>query len=305
MEKAKRLAQLSRAPTDSLPPFHLTKRDVAILVALFEYRALTAPQIATLFFQSEHGEVNTRCKHRLQMLYHYGYLRRDEQPSKLSEGRKPLVYFLDREGAALLREKEGFDLHGNEHKLDVTHLFLEHLLLTNDMRLAFLKSAHKHGFDLEKWLDDKTLKSPQIKDKVVLKGKGGAHLRAAVVPDGYFRLKTQGDSYNFFVEIDRGTVTGETTEWGRRDWGRKVKVYLEYHRSGLYEKRYRTADMRILTLTTSETRLSNLKRITEEAGGKARFWFSTYERIRGGDILTDSLWSVAARDGSFCLTGSM
>jgi len=41
--------------------------------------------------------------------------------------------------------------------------------------------------------------------------------------------------------------------------------------------------------------LENLKRITEERGGKARFWFTTLARINAGDILTDSLWSVATR----------
>ena len=48
-------------------------------------------------------------------------------------------------------------------------------------------------------------------------------------------------------------------------------------------------------MTTGQRRLENLKRITEERGGKARFWFTTLARINAGDILTDALWSVATR----------
>lgn len=293
-EKRKRLASLKRASTEALPGFNLTERDIAILVALYEYRALTASQIAALFFQSQNGEVNTRCKHRLRMLYHYGFVRREEQPSKLSEGRKPLIYFLDRDGSVILKERIGLDVDWSADKLDVTYFFLEHLLLTNDIRLGFLKSAHSHLFDIEKWIDDKTLKSPQMKDKVVLRGYRGRHIQAAVVPDAYVRLKTNEDTYNFFLEIDRGTVTGEATQWGRRDWARKVQAYLQYYRSGMYERRYNTADMRILTITTSETRLSNLKRITEEADGKTRFWFSTFDRLKSADVLTSVVWNTAS-----------
>lgn len=143
--------------------------------------------------------------------------------------------------------------------------------------------------------------SPQMKDRVKLKSERGKGVQAAIVPDGYFRLRTNEDTYNFFVEIDRGTVTGEATEWGRRDWGRKIKAYLEYYRSGLYERRYGTRDLRILTVTTGETRLAHLKAVTEEAGGKGRFWFSTFDRIKHGDVLSDSLWNVAAREGLVAL----
>ena len=64
----------------------------------------------------------------------------------------------------------------------------------------------------------------------------------------------------------------------------------------LYEARYGTRHGRILTVTIGERRLANLKAITEEVGGKARFWFTTIERIRAGDILTDPIWWVATRN---------
>lgn len=295
LAKTKRRAILKRALSDTLPGYRVTARDFEVVTAVYECRALTAPQIAALFFGSEHGEVNTRCKHRLRMLYHYGYLRREEQASKLSEGRKPLVYFLDKGGANFLRESGGLDVEWDPHEFDVSYLFLQHLLSTNDVRVGFLNSARKHGFKIDKWIDDKTLKSSQMKDIVSIKGERGGRIHASVVPDAYVRLETDKDTYNFFLEVDRGTVTGKATEWGKRDWGRKVQAYLQYHRSGMYEKRYGTSDMRILTVTTGDVRLSNLKAITEDAGGKARFWFTTFDRLKEGDVLAAPLWRIASR----------
>ena len=68
------------------------------------------------------------------------------------------------------------------------------------------------------------------------------------------------------------------------------RTTLAYIRSGKYEARYGTRHGCILTVTIGERRLANLKRITEEVGGKARFWFTTIERIKAGDILTDPMW---------------
>ncbi len=277
----------------------MTNRDRQIIEAVYHCRALTAPQIAALYFSKDgnQGEVNARCKHRLRMLYHHGYLFRDEQPSKLSEGRKPLVYFLDQQGAEFLASSQEAEIDWDRHDNNVLFPFLQHLLATNDIRIAIILCTRKHEWEIIRWTDDKTLKSPQMKDKVKLKNERGKGLQAAIVPDGYCRLRTHEDTYNFFVEIDRGTVTGEATKWGKRDWGRKIKAYLEYYRSGMYQSRYATRDLRILTVTTGETRLSHLKAITEGEGGKGRFWFSTFNRITGRDILTDPVWSIANREG--------
>lgn len=298
LEKRKRLPTLIRAPKEALPGFRLTPRDVEIMQAVHDYRALTAPQIEALFFlhSNENAGVNARCKLRLRILYHHGYLFRDEQPTKLSEGRKPLVYFLDRMGALYLSQLEGREVNWKPQDNDITYPFLQHVLATNDFRVAVTRSARNHSFEIPVWLDDRTLKSRQMKDTITLKGENGGRERAAVVPDSYFRLETHEDRFHFFVECDLGTVTLDATGSGKRDWMRKVKAYLEYYRSGLYEKRYQTKDMRVLTVTRSEKRMRNLKDVTEEAGGKSRFWFTTFDAIREADVLTSPVWAIASRD---------
>lgn len=297
LEKRKRLKTLERASKAELPGFRLTPRDVEIIKAVHAYRALTAPQIEALFFPhpNEEAGVNARLKLRLRLLYQYGYLFRDEQPTKLSEGRKPLVYFLDRMGALYLSQLEGQEVDWKPQDNDITYPFLQHVLATNDFRVAITRSARNQSIEIPVWLDDRTLKSRQMKDTITLKGENGGHERAAVVPDFYFRLETPEDRFHFFGECDLGTVTLDATGSGRRDWARKVKAYLEYYRSGLYERRYQTKDMRILTVTASPKRMENLKQVTEEAGGKSRFWFTTFQAIREADVLTFPLWAVATR----------
>lgn len=308
--KKQRLPRFRRADLKELPGFRLNKRDKAIIQAVGQHRAMTTPQIQALFFPPSEGKsgrpgkFNSRCQYRLQMLYQYGYLSRLEQQQTLSQGSKPLVYRLDRKGAELLAELGGCDLEeiGWDPKGNVvSHYFLEHLLATNDVRVAISLSAQKHGWRILAWRDEKTLKSPQMKDVVTLQGPKGGAKQAAVVPDGYFKLDAVEDIYNFFLEVDLQTVTGQAATWGRRDWARKVKAYLAYYQSGQYQKRYATSDVRILTVTTGEKRLTNLKRITEEAGGRARFWFTTFEKITPAIVLTEPIWQVADKEGRYAI----
>jgi Replication-relaxation len=302
-DKRKRLRTLSRANKEDLPGFRLTQRDVEIIKAIGEYRALTTAQVERLFFRPQHvtNGVNARCKLRLKLLFHHGYIDRDEQPTKLSEGRKPLVNFLSRLGAEYLSHLEGYQVDWHPKNNDVSYPFLEHLLATNDVRIAVTLSAKHNDYEITTWLDEKTLKSPQMKDRIVIKGERGGKEKAAVVPDSYFRIATQEDFYNFFLECDMGTVTVDATGEGRRDFMRKVKAYLIYYSSGLYEKRYQSRDMRVLTVTTSERRMENLISVTQVAGGKGRFWFTTFAALKQGDILTSPIWRVASREGLYPL----
>ena len=291
---------LRRTEPDDRPTFRLTKRDCDLVQAIWQYRALIAPQLAALFFSSlslKSGQVNTRCKHRLRMLYNHGYLSRDEQPTKLSEGRKPLIYSLDKKGAELLSEMYGMSIDWDPKDRAVSPLFLEHLLATNDVRVAMVLSAKHHDWKIAKWVDDKTLKSPHQKETVTLIGPRGSSESVAIVPDGYFVIEAGEFVYHHFLEIDRGTETGQASEWGKHDWARKIRTYLEYYQSGSYATRYGTQSLRILTVTTGERRLAHLKAVTHKTGGLAQFWFTTFDLATTRDILSEPIWQISDQDG--------
>lgn len=318
-----RLKLLRRAEADKLPPLQLTSRDIAIIEAVYAYRALTTPQIETLLFPGnqtqfqanakhpQSGKTN-RCRHRLKLLYHHGYLYRDELPTPLSLGRRPLVYFLDKRGREVLCAHYGLtpkELDWQPRHNTVSDHFLEHLLQTNDVRVALTVAARQQGWTVANWLDDRTLKKQQHKDYVTISGpQGGKARRVAVVPDGYCHLRTAQAELHFLLEADRRTVVGQYSRWGGKDWGRKVRTYIAYFtpqaegQPSLYEQRYGTAKLRVLTITTGPTRLANLKRITEQAGGRSRFWFTTFEALNAQTALTAPIWQKAGDDGHFPLT---
>jgi len=74
-------------------------------------------------------------------------------------------------------------------------------------------------------------------------------------------------------------------------WARKVKTYLAYRLSGKFATRYGADQFRVLTVTTSEARLKNLVQATEAAGGRMMFYFSTFDRLGEGNVLTDEVWN--------------
>lgn len=308
--KKQRLPRLRRARSEHLPGFSLTQRDIAIVQAVWEYRALTAEHIETLFFPQSvvqgKKQTNSNCQTRLRQLYHRGLLLRTEQPMAIGEPRKPLVYWLDRAGVELLATTQGIEFaevgwRPGTHKVGLQ--FLSHLLDTNTVRVHVVRSAHAYGFSVSEWRREEVLRKAHAADIVTITTPQGTRQETTVIPDSYFVLaiptgRGAALRYSCFVEIDRRTVTGQASEWshGQHDWAKKITTYLAYIRSGKYEARYGTLHGRVLTVTIGERRLANLKRITEEVGGKARFWFTTLERIKAGDILTDPIWSVATRN---------
>lgn len=110
-------------------------------------RALTSEHVRALYFPTKAGR--TYCQMRLKLLFHHGYLFRDEQPTRLTEGRRPLMYFLDQKGAALLRQRglwqEEIDWRPEHNRVGSS--FIEHLLRTNDVRVAMVVAAKKAGYE--------------------------------------------------------------------------------------------------------------------------------------------------------------
>jgi hypothetical protein len=301
------ISEKSGADTRKQRGFKLTKRDEQMLLTIYFYRAVTAPMIEDLFFPSsqENGRdyTQTNCQYRLRLLYKNGYLLRTEQEQRLSEGRKPYVYFLNKKGTAVVAERLGcavIDLDWSERDNTFSSLFLNHLLTCNTVRVAVTVAAQQQGFSLTEWKDERALKRDHKRDTVTLSGSGDG--KSTVIPDGYFILEKGTGLYRFFLEVDLATETVVSSiEW-RRTWARKMKQYAAYFESEAYKARYGTAGGRVITVTTSEQRLANLKAATEAAGGRLRYWFSTLGNATAKNILTQPIWAVASRDSLWTLT---
>lgn len=293
------------------------ERDMKMLFAVAECGALTAAQLARLFFPeaSANGKpmVHSNCQLRLKLLRKHGLLKRVEQSQFLTDGRQPYLYALTKSGARTLAnwlQCDMQDLPWREKDSRLSKEYVQHLIETNNIRVAILCGVRDTlNVTLTRWLDEITLKSTHSVDKITLEGSEGSKYTAALIPDGYFVLYVISPAertYNFFLEVDRGTETGSSSDDQRRTWKRKIKLYLEYFRGeehSMYYARYGTYTGRVLTVTTNERRLANLKHWTEEVGGKQRFWFTTFNQIKPETILNAPVWQLAQEDGCRSLLG--
>lgn len=285
------MQQTTRATRSFLP----TARDREIVAAVSTHRALTSDQIALLFWGEQ--KASSRCRLRLRLLSQAGYLARAEQPVTLSEGRRPLVYFLDTRGASLAAEMREIPVSAldwkKEHN-DVRWIFLEHLLATNDIRIRLQLAAGHAGFTLLEWLDDKSLASQSIRDQFAVVTTAGRRESWAVGPDGYVSLLAPDGKtrHRAFIEADRATVP-------LARWQVKVEKYLAYFASSVFRERYgATKPFRVLTVTTSPERMANMRRITAAVPGSGPwFWFTTYQAIVDPAALFHKpLWQMAGSE---------
>jgi hypothetical protein len=288
-------------------------RDLAILYDLATARYLTAPQIQALYWRAlKGGAYGTlkACQRRLRLLTMHHLLRRIDQPVRRGEGPRPYIYALDRAGAEIASQDLGIALEELEWKpkaSEANAIFMEHHIASHDFRVALTRSCETHGFTLEKWVEEKELRREELRDYVLLTSSSGAKQRVAVIPDGYFVLKTPQRIGRFSLEIDRGTVS-VAPKLAERGFTQKVRAYLEYQASGQYERRYGSRNLWVLIVTTGPRRLAHLKAAAEEVGGDHRFWFTTFDHIAqkrlspqrvvqevvyNPGLLTEPIWSYA------------
>jgi len=301
VSKKKYRSTLERASKKDRPGFRLTQRDLEIIKTVYLYRVMTTEQIRDLIFPGGTiGKRNT-CRNRLQKLWQHEYLWRGEQPTILSEGRKPLVYRINKKALDLLPqllglEREEIDWKPSERNL--SEIGLNHLLKTNDVRVAFEAGAEANGKRIKQWIDERNLRRNHANEKVIISDVQGQKKSAAIIPDGYLNLydKQIKKSSHFFFEIDLQTETGMSSNPRYRDWVRKVRTYLAYYNSDLYKNRYKSIKFRVLTVTTSLQRLKNLKQKTEATGAQRIFWFTTFDQLTPDTVYTDPIWQVASLD---------
>ncbi len=286
----------------SPPPMRLTKRDPKIILAVYYYRLLSSPQIEALFFPSQPGKSHSRrsaCQRRLQLLFHHSYLDRLFIPLVIGQGRTPFIYTLGTKGAALLATKLGVDAGTIRRQPKANKkgsLFLEHTLAVNDVRVMGDCLARTSQWQLTDWLDDSIFRQETYREKVPFRNQGIKVRRH--FPDGYFVLQPADGvkKAHFFLEMDLGTMSNAR-------WREKVEAYIQFRKSGRAAQHYGTNKFRLLTVTTSDRRLKNLKRTTEKAGGTHYFWFTTQAHIdiEQPENLLNPIWSVSTKKDKLAL----
>lgn len=289
---------------DHKPPKFHPDKDRELFRDIYECGGLTSRQVSALHFGKVKrfpvSRTQAQCRDRLTQLHQYEYLeviKRDVMP------KRDYIYVLGAKGISRLAGWLGVSSRELPKRTQVSSrevATLDHHEARNNVRVALLLAARSCGATVVTWLADRYFRKFPL--PVTLSNKS-----LDLVPDDYFHLQwevpdpddpelVRERSAHRFIEVDMGTETGRSNNSSYRTFEGKVKAYLEYYRSGAYTERFGTRGMAVLVVTTNETRLSNLKRITEEAKGGGRFWFTTMKSITSEHILTGKIWQAAGTE---------
>lgn len=280
-------------------------RDLAICMAVYDYRFLLRDQVQRLFFTSHTvrdkktgGTLEEPTKRgdiianrRLKTLEEHGYLSHTtiKTAEERTDRNTQRTYALTREGARLLA-REGLipesEVRHYPGRNDVTDGYTVHRQEVNDVRIAITKAACARGDDISVWVYDWELRKLRLK----VKDRNGK--RYHFEPDAFFAYQLAGEDWwsYFFYERDTGSQTNKI-------FAEKVKLYLlALQTPEVFEVLNKLYDVdiqgfRVLTTTLPE-RVANLKRTTEAAGGAKRFWFTSHRDI-DEDTVLGPVWEMA------------
>jgi len=273
------------------PPMRLTDRDKRIVEAVYQLRFLTSEQIKELEF--EDGSM-TACSRRLKLLYHNGYLADTRKIIPAGYGSSKRIYCLSKKGAALIShlygEKEAREIKWSEKQNKVESFFIEHTLALNDARIAFIKAAQKSKEYELYWFTESEVKS--WKERVEDPENSGKTL--AITPDAFLYLLGKDKKAYYFLEADRATESN-------RRWRDKIKGYVEYVKSGKYQERFKTSALRVLTISTSQARITNLMKTTQSVENAYFFLFATFDQIKSKNIIFQPVWKTTEKEGLISL----
>lgn len=259
-----RLPRYKRTSTDT-PPLRLQDRDREILTLIYDYRFLTSRQVQRLVSGSD--QVILR---RLQKLFHAGYLDRIK-----TSNNEVMLYALGNKGADELTLFSGVDrgrIDWTAKNRGAGERYLSHVLMIGNVRETLMLALHgRPSTTLTVWRPE-----GRLTDDIVIETGREKTRKASLIPDGFFALEDAGDELYFFLEADRSTMTNDR-------FLTKMKAYWRYWREGKHQTQLGIKDFRVLTVTKSEARKENLRKITKEADdrkiGSAMFLFASEEQF--------------------------
>jgi hypothetical protein len=273
----------------------ITKRDVAILFNLYNYRYLSFSQLVRLHFPS-----HATAYQRLRKLKRGGFVKTFTAPVIPER-----IFHLDKEGAKLVAaelDTEVKELSWYRYsKAPKDYYHLRHFLAINDFRILITQACVDSPITLLGFIPEYI--GEQTKEGYVKK-----YLRDSVkdyshTPDAVFCLEKDGNAALFFLEIDRGV---EAVSDPARGFMKCAVFYLHYFAARKYE-RYEAdfgkpfKSFRALVVTPSDKRLQHMREAVTNYDftpmQAKRFMWGTVEEKATKHLLFESIWvSMDAHD---------
>lgn len=286
---------------ENFTPMELTARDAEILRVVNRHRFLRSHQIADLVTGSRQQVLR-----RLQKLYHHGYVERPTCQLDYYQraGSRSIAYGLASRGAAHLRRTDNISfsrLDWTSRNRAVKRLFLEHALMVSDFMVS-LEIACRKRDDVRLLIEDEIpLPAATHKERdpfhwtVAVSGKE----KLRVIPDRVFALEFADERERIlcFLEADRGTMPIHRLRHDASSFERKFAAYEAAWTQGIPRSRFGYSRVRVLTVTNSQERVSNLCK--SGAGfrrGRGIFLFAYADSLLTSTDLLDFRWQTIEND---------
>ncbi len=262
----------------STAAIQLQQRDRALLRALAEsFRILDRVQINELFPMGS----ASRVKFRLKQLLDAGYL--SARPIVNEGGNMQYGYYLGPRATAAFDSTERGAVQ--KARLDAAHLSnagLAHRMLVDSIHIRFLTAQRRNpNYRLLTWVDQYSPEWETLRTY-------GLNVQA----DGYaeYILLLHFDNlYTFFLEADRGDERGHIIS-------AKIRAYVDFASSGIYEKRFAARLFRVLFVTTTQKRAEALAELAMASGSADLFWITSWPQLKQVGIF-EPVWIRPGQPG--------
>lgn len=290
-----RLPRFKRAAL--VAPIQITERDREIIRLVHRYRFLRSLQIVALL-----DDRSQQLLRRLQLLYHHGFLERPRAQIDYyhQSGSRHIVYGLGNKGGTLLKQELGVtfrDVSWGEKNRGVGRMFLEHALLVSDVMVTIELACRERGIRL---LIENDLAPSGKRQPFRWRVSLNSRLKLGVIPDRVFALEFSDASSTsqrayFFLEADRGTMPVTRRNLSQTSFHRKLLAYEATWLQDLHRTRFGFHRFRVLTVTTSATRLKSLvDACSQLERGHGLFLFAERAILERPECLFDRIWQTGS-----------
>lgn len=209
---------------------------------------------------------------------------------------------LTEKGAKLLVQEVGYArerIYWKSKYNAISDYHLQHVLAVSEIRIALVRAADSLEIELG-FLDEMTIRHEKLYDEFTYHTPTGWQKRAYLIPDAFFTIESDGISFPFFVEADRGTETLSRVadKYAKYLWYLETDEYFE--RYGVYDDQGHEVPPTILTVTNSSVRMGNLMDVAFDVGVDERFLFTTFG-VSYNQILATKVWKSAVSNNHFAL----
>jgi hypothetical protein len=279
-------------------PMRLTPRDEQIIKRCWEDKLLSTSELQQLFFGAR-----ARCIHRLRILYSNYYLDRYFLKALMPyHGSTEALYTSGVKGNSIVsllsdQDQNYVALKRRELKASMQSpaflLSFRHLRRVNYIRILFQQAfAKSNEWQQLLWIPERLLQ-----DQFTI-NQDGLVRRVKIRPDGLlqYQHRPTGKVYSAFIEADLGTMSQKQMQV-------KIQRYLNYFQTPLPQSKYGTQWYRVLMITTSPKRATqlwrNINRLTQTI-----FWITSLEDMKHSHWLCRRIWLKAGQKGRYALTGN-